>query len=117
MFVDTDYYYSAGFDGNGKDNPSVETALKRAEILVDTITDGKCKLYAQSEDLYPAVTQLKQAVSAQAEYYLQNGYSQQAVSGRVGDFSYSTDGFKLVCGLTHAILSMSNLYSSSCEAV
>ena len=108
MLLTIDEYNALGFEG-GEDIEACEKALTRAERMVDLLTDGKC-----SDENIPeqALRDLKQAIAAQAEMYLQNGAQPASGKTAIGDFSYTAenDNISVVSTLTMTILKLAGLY-------
>jgi hypothetical protein len=99
MLVSAEYYGSKEFEG-GEDIPALESALMRAEDVINTVTGGRCDT---PSTLAPyALDRLKCAVCLQAEFYIRNGYDREGMLGdytvRIGDFSYSGGSAKSSSG-------------------
>ena len=108
MLLTIDEYNALGFEG-GEDTEACEKALARAERMVDLLTDGRC-----SDENLPekAANDLKQAIAAQAEMYLQSGAQPVAGKTVIGDFSYTaqSDNISSVSPLAMTILKLAGLY-------
>lgn len=101
MIVSASYYLSRDFyyPGDAGDPPEeialLERALSRAELIIDTVTGGRC---ARPETLTIAARdRLRTAVCVQAEFMLKNGFdsaggSSENIKVRIGDFSYESAG-------------------------
>lgn len=117
MLVTPDYYYSLGFDFDGEKSV-LENALKKSQLLVDTLTDGKCtqaEIPDQTAISTETILNLKQAICAQAEYYTEFPLEN---SIKIGDFSVGgCEDIRDVCGLCRAILQLNQLCYCGCEAV
>ncbi|MCL2698333.1 MAG: hypothetical protein FWE74_09690 [Oscillospiraceae bacterium] len=92
MIVSTEYFFNSGFENRNGDVKELERALSRAERLIDLVSFGKVRSFA---DLHEAAQErLKYAVCVQAEWFLTYGYSDanDSVDCRVkiGDFSYES---------------------------
>lgn len=111
MLLTPEEYSALGFDG-GNDTERCERAILRAQRMVDLLTDGKCTEYEKSAPNEAVLGNLRQAISAQAEQYLEIGTVQPLGKTVVGDFSYSAeiDEISVVCPLTMAILKLSGLF-------
>jgi hypothetical protein len=118
MLVSADYYSSKEFEG-GDDVSALESALIRAEDVINTITGGRCDT---PSTLAPyALDRLKCAVCLQAEDFLRNGYEADRINGdytvRIGDFSYSGGGSRSsgasrsqpICDTAKTVLSLAGL--------
>lgn len=108
MLLTIDEYNALGFEG-GEDAEACEKALARAERMVDLLTDGKC---SEEEIPEPILQNLKQAIAAQAELYLQNGAQPAAGKTTIGDFSYTaeSDDISAVSPLAMTVLKLAGLY-------
>ena len=108
MLLSIDEYNALGFEG-GEDEEACEKALARAERMVDLLTDGKC---SDGDIPQQWLRDLKQAIAAQAELYLQNGAQPGHGKTTIGDFSYTaeSDSISAVSPLTMTILKLAGLY-------
>ena len=119
MIVDVNYYNDMGFQGT-ENIEMFGNAVKRAEGIVNLVTGGKCQEY---DSLPPkAQAQLKNAICAQIEHYLNNGINQ--VEGeinhkvKIGDFSYESrndSAVNLLSPAAAAILKLSGLLYAGTE--
>lgn len=110
MILTVDEYKALGFL-NGDDSALLERCLLRAEEIVKSLVCGG------GEGFPAAATAMKKAVAFQAEYYIINGFEEQeqAVSVKIGDFSY-TDAMKSgVSRMAVAILKKAGLMYGGCE--
>lgn len=108
MLLTIDEYNALGFEG-GEDEESCEKALARAERMVDLLTDGKCSDESTPEQW---LGDLKQAIAAQTEMYLRDGFQPTAGKTTIGDFSYTAekDSISSVSPLAMTILKLAGLY-------
>lgn len=111
MLLTTEEYNALGFDG-GEDEEACDKAIGRSQRMVDLLTDGKCTEYETNPANETVLGNLKQAIAAQAEQYLEIGTTQPLGKTVVGEFSYSAgvDEISVVSPLTMAILKLSGLF-------
>jgi len=88
--------------------------------LIDLLTLGKCREF---ESLSPtAQTHLKNAICAQTEYYIINGFDESAIDAKVkiGDYSYESKSGGVMNSLSPsamATLKLSGLLYMGTEAM
>ena len=115
MLLTIEEYNGLGFDGcvDEKDEERVEKAICRAQRMVDLLTDGKAAAAEKGEITdEAAIGNLKQAIGAQAEFYLENGACPAAGTTRLGDFSYTieNEGINAISPVAMAVLKLSGLF-------
>ena len=108
MLLSIEEYDALGFEG-AEDVEACEKAIIRAEYIIDVLTNGKCK-----DENIPnqMLRDLKQAVAAQAEMYLQNDECSAAGKTTIGEFSHTPedDSVSTVSPLAMTILKLSGMY-------
>ena len=114
MLLTIDEYNALGFEG-GEDEEACGKALARAERMIDLLTDGRC---SDGDTPEQRLSDLKQAIAAQAEMYLLHGPQPAAGKTTVGDFSYTaeSDGISAVSPLAMTILKLAGLYYRSVQS-
>jgi hypothetical protein len=92
MIVNTEYYFSIGFENREGEEQSLEKAIARAERLIDIASFGKVRGFETLHET--ALERLKYAICVQAEWFLTHGYDSAADSidhkVKIGDFSYES---------------------------
>lgn len=115
MLLTIEEYNGLGFDGceTEADIPAAEKAIGRAFRMIDLLTDGKASAAEKGEITNEAaVGNLKQAIGAQAEFYLENGACPTPGKTVLGDFSYTVEneGINAISPVAMAILKLSGLF-------
>lgn len=115
MLLTIEEYNGLGFDGceSEADEERTERAIARAQRMIDLLTDGKAAAAEKGEIAdEAAVGNLKQAVGAQAEFYLENGTCPIGGKTALGDFSYTieSEGINAISPVAMAILKLSGLF-------
>lgn len=104
----------------GQDEEELMRAIRRAELLLDNITGGSITACDSLSDLKKHA--LKKAICAQAEFFLETGFTQenQGQTIKVGDFSYTLPkqhGNLPLNPFAMALLKLNGLYQIQTEVM
>lgn len=123
MIMTPEEYNALGYVAECDDTEKLSLCLSRAEILMDTLSDGGCSSYDSLNDVQKE--KLKSAVSFQTEYFLQNGIednTDESTRVSIGDFSYTTENCETkkpygnISSMAILLLKQGGLFYRGCEA-